>query len=231
MSDPSTPRFRIGDLARAAGPAVSTLRTWQERYPGLLRPTRTPGGHRLYADEDLEAVRAMQRLVAGGVTVAAAAEQVIAERDGDGSGAGKQGPGTAEDGGADPAGTAADEGADADRRAVTWWASSAGDEVEGLRAALTAARAFLHARSPAEVAASLHRLATDLGAAVRPATDAGPDALPLDLSLGTGPPTLADAPPGSDDRRRLEALLPAAVEDARAVAARLRAAERRRRSP
>jgi DNA-binding transcriptional MerR regulator len=74
-------RYRIGDLARLAGPAVSTLRTWQERYPGLLRPARSTGGHRLCDDADLVAVQSMQQLVAAGRTVSAAATLVIQRRD------------------------------------------------------------------------------------------------------------------------------------------------------
>jgi DNA-binding transcriptional MerR regulator len=198
------PRHRIGDLARLAGPAVSTLRTWQERYPGLLRPTRTVGGHRLYDDGDLAAVLAMQQLVAGGHTVSAAAAHVVRQRDR----------------GLPPVEGPVEQGED---RTRTWWASTATEELDALRAAHRATRAFLRATEPDDVAAAVVRFVTDVGGTVRPPQDGGDTALPLDLSLGVTTPVLAHAAAGSPARRQLEALLPVLVEDARLAAGRLRA--------
>jgi DNA-binding transcriptional MerR regulator len=206
----SSARYRIGELARLAGPAVSTLRTWQDRYPGLLCPTRTTGGHRLYDDADLTAVREMQRLVAVGTTVAVAAAQVIADRR-----AWSQATRGSEHGRADE-----------QEVARTWWAGSAGEELEGLRAAHQATRAILRAGTPGQVAAALASFVRAVGGTVRPAGDPDPDAIPLDVSLGVDAPALPHAAPGSPARRRLEALLPDLVEDARLAGARLRAARR-----
>ena len=209
-------RYRIGDLARLAGPAVSTLRTWQERYPGLLRPTRTSGGHRLYDDVDLAAVQAMQQLVAVGYNVSAAAAQVIQQRDRglpplEGvAGARRPAPGRPTD------------------KAQTWWASTATEELAAVRAAHEATRAFLRATSPGEVAAAVIRFVGDVGGTVRPAQEGGDTALPLDLSFGVDAPVLAHASAGSAARRRLEGLLPILVEDARLAAGRLRADQSRR---
>jgi len=210
-------RYRIGDLARLAGPAVSTLRTWQERYPGLLRPTRTSGGHRIYDDVDLAAVQAMQQLVAVGYNVSAAAAQVIQQRDRgvpplEGvAGARRPAPGP----------PSAD-------KAQTWWASTATEELAAVRAAHAATRAFLQATSPGEVAAAVIRFVGDVGGTVRPAQEGGDTAVPLDLSLGVDAPVLAHASAGSPARRRLEALLPILVDDARLAAGRLRADQSRR---
>ncbi len=56
--------MRAGELAAAAGVNRETLRYYERR--GLLaRPDRSPGGHRLYADETvtrLRVVKAAQRL-------------------------------------------------------------------------------------------------------------------------------------------------------------------------
>lgn len=205
-------RYRIGDLARLAGPAVSTLRTWQERYPGLLRPARTTGGHRLYDATDLAAVQAMQQLAAAGHTVAAAAAHVIEQRD-------RGRPLLEGVVGAEPPG----HGAAPAERAQTWWAATATEELDALRAVHRATRAVLRATTPGEVAAAVARLVDDVGGTVHPAREGGETALPLDLSLGTGTPVLAHAPAGSPARRRLEALLPVLVEDARLAAGRLRA--------
>lgn len=198
-------RYRIGELARLAGPAVPTLRTWQDRYPGLLRPARTAGGHRVYGDADLAAVREMQRLVAGGITVAAAAARVIARR-------GETPPTVDTPTEPEPPATVA----------RTWWADSAGDEVAGLRAAHTATRAILRASTPAQVAAAVVAFVGAVGGTVLAAGESGPDTLPLDVSVGVTAPALPHAAPGSPARRRLEALLPELVEDARLAAARLR---------
>jgi methanogenic corrinoid protein MtbC1 len=48
------------------------LRAWERRY-GVLRPTRSPGGLRLYSLEDLERVRLMSRHIADGVAAREAA--------------------------------------------------------------------------------------------------------------------------------------------------------------
>jgi DNA-binding transcriptional MerR regulator len=48
------------------------LRAWERRY-GLLRPTRSAGGLRLYSHDDLERVRRMRRHLADGLAAAEAA--------------------------------------------------------------------------------------------------------------------------------------------------------------
>jgi len=73
------PGMRIGAVARRTGVAVATLRAWESRY-GLLRPSRTEGGHRLYAEDDVARVLAVLRLTAQGWSVSAAAAAVGAEQ-------------------------------------------------------------------------------------------------------------------------------------------------------
>jgi MerR family transcriptional regulator, light-induced transcriptional regulator len=58
--------LRIGELSRRTGVSPELLRQWERRY-GLLDPTRSPGGLRLYSLEDLERVRLMARHIAEGV--------------------------------------------------------------------------------------------------------------------------------------------------------------------
>lgn len=67
--------LRIGEVARRTGVAVSTLRAWERRY-GLLEPTRTEGGHRLYSDRDVSRVRSMQELLTQGWSASAAASEL-----------------------------------------------------------------------------------------------------------------------------------------------------------
>jgi len=62
-------------VAQQIGLAPGTLRAWEQRY-GIVHPTRSEGGYRLYDDDDLDTLRTMADLVAGGMQPAQAAEQV-----------------------------------------------------------------------------------------------------------------------------------------------------------
>jgi MerR family transcriptional regulator, light-induced transcriptional regulator len=64
--------LRIGELSRRAGVTPELLRAWERRY-NLLKPTRSPGGLRLYSLDDLERVRLMARHIADGVAAREAA--------------------------------------------------------------------------------------------------------------------------------------------------------------
>jgi MerR family transcriptional regulator, light-induced transcriptional regulator len=68
--------LRIGQLAKRTGVSPELLRAWEQRY-GLLQPTRTPGGFRLYSAADEARVQGMQRLVSGGLAAAQAARLVL----------------------------------------------------------------------------------------------------------------------------------------------------------
>ena len=67
--------MRVGELARRTGVGVSTLRAWESRFR-FLEPQRSPAGHRLYVEADVERVDAVLRLVAEGLTLAAAITRV-----------------------------------------------------------------------------------------------------------------------------------------------------------
>lgn len=64
--------LRIGELSKRVGVSPELLRAWERRY-GLLQPTRSSGGLRLYSGDDVERVRAMQRHLAAGLAAAEAA--------------------------------------------------------------------------------------------------------------------------------------------------------------
>ena len=82
-----------------------------------------------------------------------------------------------------------------------------------LSAVLDATRALIWAGAPAVVAAVARDLVETLGGRVVPAAEAGPDALPVDVSFGIGKPMLPAAPPGLA-RMLLERHLPAFAHDA-----------------
>lgn len=64
--------LRIGELSRRSGVSPELLRAWERRY-GLLQPTRSAGGLRLYSADDLARVAAMQQHLADGYAAAEAA--------------------------------------------------------------------------------------------------------------------------------------------------------------
>jgi DNA-binding transcriptional MerR regulator len=69
---------RIGELSRRVGVSDHVLRAWESRY-GLLRPTRSAGGFRLYSAADERRVRRMTHLMASGLSAAEAAHAVAEE--------------------------------------------------------------------------------------------------------------------------------------------------------
>jgi DNA-binding transcriptional MerR regulator len=70
--------LRIGALSKRAGVSEHVLRAWETRY-GLLSPTRSQGGFRLYSDDDVRRVQRMQAYLSDGLSAAEAARAVLAE--------------------------------------------------------------------------------------------------------------------------------------------------------
>ncbi|WP_051216229.1 MerR family transcriptional regulator [Ferrimonas futtsuensis] len=68
MSTDTTPRYPIGDVAAITGVNPVTLRAWQRRF-GLLKPGRTPKGHRLYSEADIDRVRQILSWLDKGVAI------------------------------------------------------------------------------------------------------------------------------------------------------------------
>jgi MerR family transcriptional regulator, light-induced transcriptional regulator len=68
--------LRMGELARRTGASPELLRAWERRY-GLLRPTRSHGGFRLYTAADEERIRRMREYLARGVAAAEAARLAV----------------------------------------------------------------------------------------------------------------------------------------------------------
>ncbi|MBC2691237.1 MerR family transcriptional regulator [Pseudomonas sp. MBT-1] len=60
--------FPIREVARLTGVNPVTLRAWERRY-GLIQPTRTESGHRLYSLTDIEQIRSILSWIARGVAV------------------------------------------------------------------------------------------------------------------------------------------------------------------
>ncbi|MBT2341275.1 MULTISPECIES: MerR family transcriptional regulator [Pseudomonas] len=60
--------FPIREVARLTGVNPVTLRAWERRY-GLIQPTRTESGHRLYSLGDIDKVRSILAWIERGVAV------------------------------------------------------------------------------------------------------------------------------------------------------------------
>ncbi|MDD7963906.1 MerR family transcriptional regulator [Actinomycetospora lemnae] len=58
--------MQIGDLSARTGASVRSLRYYEEQ--GLLTSTRSAGGHRRFAEHDVDRVLLLQRLYAAGLS-------------------------------------------------------------------------------------------------------------------------------------------------------------------
>ncbi len=58
--------LRIGDVARLTGSSARSLRYYESQ--GLIRSSRTPGGHRIYDDDVVERVTYLKHLYGAGLS-------------------------------------------------------------------------------------------------------------------------------------------------------------------
>jgi len=61
-------QFPIRHVAQVTGVLPVTLRAWERRY-NLIKPERTPKGHRLYSEADIQVVHQIVRLLDQGISV------------------------------------------------------------------------------------------------------------------------------------------------------------------
>lgn len=195
------PGLRIGEVAHRTEMTIDALRAWERRYR-ILVPARTPGGQRLYSEADVARVRFVQRLVAEGWSIPGAVARLHA---GAAGGEPKR----------DETGRMAlvEQLVDVDSEAVL--------------VAYQTARVMMRAARPQDLRDALVALVERLGGTVGPAAEQDDEVLPVDLSMGEGPPVLPRAPANSLARMRLEAILPGLVEDARELANLQRLSSRR----
>jgi len=69
----STPTFNLKVVIKETGIAADTLRAWERRY-GLPMPVRTPGGHRLYSQRDIETVKWLMAKQREGLSISRAVD-------------------------------------------------------------------------------------------------------------------------------------------------------------
>lgn len=79
-----TPTYNLKAVLKETGLSADVLRAWERRY-GLPMPQRTPGGHRLYSEYDIEMVKWLKARQAEGFSISRAVkswkEMVEAGRD------------------------------------------------------------------------------------------------------------------------------------------------------
>jgi DNA-binding transcriptional MerR regulator len=88
-SDRHEALFPIREVSRLTGVNPVTLRAWERRY-GLITPTRTEGGHRLYSQTDINTIRSIMGWVERGVAVSKVGRILAGTRDMEARAAGPQ---------------------------------------------------------------------------------------------------------------------------------------------
>jgi DNA-binding transcriptional MerR regulator/methylmalonyl-CoA mutase cobalamin-binding subunit len=73
MSFSKSPSFNLKVVLQRTGIAADTLRAWERRY-GLPLPQRTPGGHRLYSEYDIETIKWLMTRQAEGLSISRAVD-------------------------------------------------------------------------------------------------------------------------------------------------------------
>lgn len=64
----SAPMFPIRTVSNLTGVNSVTLRAWERRYQ-LITPKRTPKGHRLYSQQDIDTIRKVLQLLDQGISI------------------------------------------------------------------------------------------------------------------------------------------------------------------
>ena len=82
--------YRIGEVSRLTALKPFVLRYWETEFP-MLEPVKSPSGHRLYRQEDVEMVLRIKRLLYDEGFTIAGARRHLREQNGDGENAGAVG--------------------------------------------------------------------------------------------------------------------------------------------
>jgi len=91
--------YRIGEVSRLTALKPFVLRYWETEFP-MLEPVKSPSGHRLYRQEDVEMVLRIKRLLYDEGFTIAGARRHLREQSGPSEGESGAGSGVALGGGA-----------------------------------------------------------------------------------------------------------------------------------
>lgn len=81
MAD-NTPIYNLKAVIKEVGLSPATLRAWERRY-GLIKPQRSPGGHRLYSRQDIELLKWLVERQKEGLSISRAVEMWKTFNEGD----------------------------------------------------------------------------------------------------------------------------------------------------
>ncbi len=84
--------YRIGEVSRLTALKPFVLRYWETEFP-MLEPVKSPSGHRLYRQEDVEMVLRIKRLLYDEGFTIAGARRHLREQNGEGEGLSAAGSG------------------------------------------------------------------------------------------------------------------------------------------
>ena len=76
MLQTRTASFPIRTVSEITGVNAVTLRAWERRY-GLIKPSRTPKGHRLYSRSDIRLVEEILGRLSQGMTISQVAKDIL----------------------------------------------------------------------------------------------------------------------------------------------------------
>jgi DNA-binding transcriptional MerR regulator len=76
MQTTATQSFPIRAVSEITGVNSVTLRAWERRY-GLIKPMRTPKGHRLYSKQDIELIQGILDRLSQGMSISQIARNIL----------------------------------------------------------------------------------------------------------------------------------------------------------
>ena len=71
--------YPIGTVSEITGVNAVTLRAWERRY-GLIQPERTPKGHRMYSQTDVDKIQQIVEQLGRGIAISRVAESLYVEQ-------------------------------------------------------------------------------------------------------------------------------------------------------
>lgn len=79
MNKEDLPLYPIRTVARLTRINARTLRSWESKY-SLVKPARSPGGHRLYSENDVKTVLEVKAMIYEKGMSTLGVENMLAER-------------------------------------------------------------------------------------------------------------------------------------------------------
>ena len=76
MQDRTAENFPIRTVAEITGVNAVTLRAWERRY-GLIKPSRTPKGHRLYTHQDISLIQEILDRLSQGMSISQITREIL----------------------------------------------------------------------------------------------------------------------------------------------------------